>query len=342
MRGTYVLMLAFFAAWAAPSLSQEPATVTELMRRLKLTDHANRTDAAKAVVRMQSLPESALNPVVSYLGLEAIEALRWKEGPRGKIEVLPVVGDEVSLDRFKAAPMRYINRPFVVAGWLERSSNDNFQFHAARDAYKSFSVKLAGLDGRSGGGLLNVHIPRYIGSLLTDHLEDAVNRQDGIKIRFRCMIQSANIDRHFKFFVEIGQPRSVTQTDIATFGRELIEATDWQVLAPDGKSWMPWTLEHIYVGFRLLSKVGKPPHPRAIDLVTEDVLLPDLRAERATSGDGDSPRSRIACQGPFLCSADGGRLGCDERNRRTSRRGRGAPTSASSMTSLDRNSKNQP
>jgi hypothetical protein len=60
---------------------------------------------------------------------------------------------------------------------------------------------------------------------------------------------------------------------------DFIEATDWQVLAPDGKSWLPWTLEDISLGFKLLSKVEKASHPREVDVITEEVPLPDLRAD---------------------------------------------------------------
>lgn len=128
-----------------------------------------------------------------------------------------------------------------------------------------------------GGGLMTVHVPRYIGSVLTDGMTDAGRRQESIKVRFRCIIQSANMDRWFAKSVQGlgGNPEAAQKPNPHRF----IEATDWQVLAPDGKSWLPWTLEDLSLGFRLLSKVGRPSHPPAIDLVTEEVRLPDIRAD---------------------------------------------------------------
>jgi hypothetical protein len=263
-------------------MCQEPARVAELIKQLRLDDHAKREEAAKSLSQLQSLPDSALNPVISFLGLEAVHALRWTGGPRQKVEVLPVVGDEFLLENFNAAPMRYIDRPFVTTGSLTRPTYGHpsfalsWQFFAANDAYNSFGVGLSGVDGRSRAGGVTVHMPRYMGSLLADQMENALRTQGDIKIRFRCIIQLANIDRSI---TEHPQLTSHQNRNPAAFALLFVEATDWQVLAPDGKTWLPWTYEDISLGFRLLSRVGKPSHPRAIDVVTQEVPLPDLRAD---------------------------------------------------------------
>jgi hypothetical protein len=262
-------------------MCQEPARVVELIKQLSLDDHAKRDEAARSLLQLQSLPDSALNPVISFLGLEAVNTLLWKEGPRQKVEFLPVVGDEVSLEVFKAAPMRYINRPLIVAGSLGGHYHAQPWLLGDAAAYKSFGVILPGLDGRGTGGSVNVHTARYIGAVLGDQLSNAGNRQESIKIRFRCIIQSANMDRAIAKRVQErgdgfgGNPLAPYHVNPLDF----IEATDWQVLAPDGKTWLPWSLEDISLGFKLLSKIGKPSHPRAIDVITEEVPLPDLRAD---------------------------------------------------------------
>jgi hypothetical protein len=194
MRRSPVLLLALCIAWAAPSMCQEPARVAELIKQLRLDDHAKRDEAAKSLSQLQALPDSALNPVISFLGMEAVWALAWKDAPRQKVGDLPIVGDEVSLEALKAAPLRYINRPFIVAGSLGGGYFAMPWFLGEAAAYTPFGVTLPGLDGRGTGGLVNVYASKYVGSVLGDQLLNAGKRQESIKIRFRCIIQSAWID----------------------------------------------------------------------------------------------------------------------------------------------------
>lgn len=58
-----------------------------------------------------------------------------------------------------------------------------------------------------------------------------------------------------------------------------IEATDWQLLAEDGKSWGPWTLEAMSLGYWLLGRIDTASHARVLDVITEEVILKDQKAD---------------------------------------------------------------
>ena len=60
-----------------------------------------------------------------------------------------------------------------------------------------------------------------------------------LRVRFRCTIRAEQI--------EDGDLKNAA---------DAIEVEDWQTLAPDGKSWMPWTFGSITMGYYPGTKVA--------------------------------------------------------------------------------------
>jgi len=269
-----VALIASFAllAGTAPAWSQNPAQVAEWMEELAKPEHAKRIDAARALARLPSLPESALRPIIDYLRLEATEVGK-QTGSRG--ESIPVVGDEVSLAKIVADLLSYLDRPFVLSGWLTLRPGTvvngyDYQFANAKNTHLLFDLHLAGSDGRKSLEQVKVFLPRCVGSVLSN--------QQGIRVRLRCLIQSANIER---CITETFHNRLTNSSRIDSVERAWqallrdqfkpcvlggMEAIDWQVLTPEGKKWTPWTLDAISVGYRLLAKVVKAVSPKGTRL----------------------------------------------------------------------------
>lgn len=139
--------------------------------------------------------------MISYLGFEAIEASQSAERPVGSPETIPPVGDEVPLESINANPTRYLDRPFVMAGWLAMGSDFRVPFEGAQKTYHSFTLRLVGLDGRRGSEAASIHVPRYVGSLLAPQQNNPARRQQGIAVRVRCVIQSAAVNPHIEEYI---------------------------------------------------------------------------------------------------------------------------------------------
>ena len=119
-------------AW---SQSREEADVSSRVARLASPDRTGGHAAAVSLQRVKLLPESAIEPIISYLKFEVEQAMVPNTVPNGndddRLDSLPVVGDETTLVRIKANPDQYINKPFIVAGGLKIANYYNFGFRQA-------------------------------------------------------------------------------------------------------------------------------------------------------------------------------------------------------------------
>jgi hypothetical protein len=181
---------------------------------------------------------------------------------------VPLVGDELSLVRIEADPKQFFDRQFVMAGGMKIS---NLYIHAFRDAadqFYSFDLQTFGADGKSWAGGTHIYMPRFLGTALAEMItrlqEKAPDRAGAV--RLRCIIRSSLVGKDLS---------DATST---------IEATDWQVVSPDGKSWMPWTFESIRLGYDLLFKTGKPSMAMCLDLVMDEEVFENDKADTMLRG----------------------------------------------------------
>jgi hypothetical protein len=254
---------------AVAMIGQNPdVKLSESIRNLASDDRLERHDACEALKGARSLPESAIEPILSYLKLEVEQAMIPTVGVgRAKvIEIpkLPVVGDEVSIARIKANPDRYIGKSFILAGVLSVSDYYNFGFRDEAANFYSFSMDTADLGGRLGADSVPIYLSRFDGAVLAELVTKIQERKIGVLagVRLRCKIHRERLEGDL------------------SHAADSIEATDWQVLAPDGKSWMPWTFESIAQGYRLLFLTGKASTAKCLDLIMDEQTFqgekPDL------------------------------------------------------------------
>lgn len=242
----------------------KPAVPAKLLRDLASGERPVRIAAAKALDREESLPESAIDPIVTYLKSEVRQAVVPDPGathdiarPSGPISTSP---EDLSLARIKAKPSDYIDGSFYLIGIIKVSDYYNFGHAKAASTHYSFRLSLVGGDGNTVSGSVPIYALRFRGAALAEQVTRAEERGIPLVVRLKCTIPQAYCKR----------------PDEAT---ESIEATDWQFLEADGKSWRPSAYGGIRLAGRLLYKTGKPSVPKVLDLIMEEQRFYDERAD---------------------------------------------------------------
>ena len=119
-----------------------PAEVVKSIQQLASHDRLERHAACQALRKVRSLPESAIDPIVSFLKLEVEQAMVLPEpgdpNRDRRIKKIPTIGDEASISAIKANPDRYIGRKFILVGSVDVSDYYGFGFREMGDFYYSF------------------------------------------------------------------------------------------------------------------------------------------------------------------------------------------------------------
>lgn len=243
----------------------------ELVPLLVSSDRMERHKAAVALLKLPSVPESAVPDIIQYLKLEVAQAMVPDTRPvRGDIAVidrLPVVGDELSIARLKANADQYVEKPFYLTGAITVSDYYNFGFNNAQSTHYSFRFTVAAKNGQSDE-TVPIYMSRFRGAALAERITRTQEREpnSAMAVRLECVVH-----------------RNRTEGDISRVA-DSIEATDWQVLTNDGKVWMPWTFEAIGLGYSLMSKVGKASMMPCVDMITSDQEFQGERADMMLKG----------------------------------------------------------
>jgi hypothetical protein len=258
---------------AAIIIGQVPAAkVNDAIHKLGLEDRLERRAACEVLKGAKSLPESAVEPIISYLKLEVEQAMipppREHRLREGDVAILPVLGDETSIARIKANPQEYIGKDFILVGGISVSDYYNFGFREAAADFYSFRMHTATQRGALTSDSVAVYVSRFDGTVLAE-LATKSEEQKGnvlLAVRLRCTIHTNRL-----------------QGDTANAVNS-IQATDWQVLAPDGNSWMPWTFESITLGYALMFKTGSASMPACLDLIMNEQEFQGERPDKMLKG----------------------------------------------------------
>ncbi len=258
----------FVASMLGQVRDSKPA---ELVPLLVSSDRAERHEAAESLLKLPSVPESALPNIVQYLKLEVSQAMipnaRPVRGDATILEKLPIEGDEISVARIKANPAQYFERPFILAGAVGISDYYNYGYDRAQDSYYSFRLAVAAKDGQLSENV-PLYMPRFKGAALAERITRTHEQRSnvGMAVRLRCVIHQER-----------------TEGNIA-HAAESIEVTDWQVLAKGHQSWMPWTFQSIGLGYALMFKAGKASTAACLDLIMGEQEFQDLRSDTMLKG----------------------------------------------------------
>jgi hypothetical protein len=258
---------------AAIMLGQGPAgKLTEPLRKLASEDRRERHAACEVLRGAKSLPESAIEPIISYLKLEIEQAMlpppREHRLREGAVATLPIVGDETSIARIKANPQEYIGKDFILVGGIKVSDYYNFGFSNAAADFYSFRMRTATQKGDLTSDDVAIYVSRFDGAVLAE-LATKSEEQKGdvlLAVRLHCTIHAQRLEGD------------------TSHAADSIEATDWQVLAPDGRLWMPWTFESITLGYTLLFKAGSASMPACLELIMNEHEFQSERADKMLKG----------------------------------------------------------
>jgi hypothetical protein len=253
-----------FAALTLGQPRHAPAPA-DLLAPLVSTDRMERSKAAGKLLALPTIPESALPDIIQYLKLEITEAMvpdtRPARGDSRELDRIPVVGDELSLARLKAEPNKYIEARFKLAGGIIVDDSYGSGFRDSQDGYYSFRLTVIARNGEPDESV-PVYMSRYKGAALAERITRTQERQPNaaMAVRLECIVRQNRIEG-----------------DISNAARS-IEATDWQVLDKDGKTWQPGTFEAILLGYDLIRKTGKASVVACMDLVMQEQ---DFQTEKA-------------------------------------------------------------
>jgi hypothetical protein len=273
MRATLATLAFFLLVLGTPrAWPQEKKLSNEPTSNLNSPDRLKRCSAAESLSKFAQIPDSAVPGIVSYLKLEIEQAMLPETGAKRagpSTEILPVVGDEVSLARLKANPDLYTDRPFVVTGGVKVANYYNYWFDNRASDYYSFDLTPVAADGQVAGQDVPVYVSRFLGTALAERVTRVEERaRDTITaVRLRCIIRPERL-----------------QGDVSN-AVHVIEATDWQVPSSDLKSWMPWTFESIGLGYALMLKAGHSSAQRhLLDLILDEQEFQSPKADTLLKG----------------------------------------------------------
>jgi hypothetical protein len=269
------MIAALILALCAQAPAQKPLD-REMARNiglLKSADRLERYSAATALMKSRSLPESAGDPIVDYIKLQVQEAMVVpvfnKPHRDTTIEKIPVLGDEASIGAIRANPDRFIGKSFILIGGIKASDAYRHGFRDAAGTHYSFDFGEIGSDGSSFLGSNTIYALKFGGAALAEMAVKTEQTQGGalLGVRLRCTIRPERIDH--------GELKYAT---------DAIEATDWQTLAPDKKTWLPWTFESIAVGYQLLFRAGRSSVDKCLDLIMDEGTFQDEKADTMLKG----------------------------------------------------------
>ena len=235
----------------------QDANTAELVRLLVSSDRMERHQAAESLVKLPSVPESALPNIIQYLKLEVSGAMLPDTRPvRGKgkpIEKLPMVGDELSIPRLKAGGDQYLEKPFALTGAIKISDSYDFGFEKAQGSHYSFRFYVAAKNGQIDD-TVSIYMSRFVGAALAEQITRVQERvpNSTMAVRLQCVVH-----------------RDRLAGDLSRIA-DVIEATDWQGFSAAKASWMPWTFEAIGLGYALMFKTGKASTVACLDLIMGD------------------------------------------------------------------------
>jgi hypothetical protein len=242
------------------------AKPVEVPPLLVSSDRMERNKAAGDLTAMPSIPESALPDIIQYLKLEVAQAMVPDTRPAHQdvqdLDRIPVVGDELSLARLKASADQYIETRFKLAGAITIDDYYNYGFRDAQATHYSFRLTVAAKNGQPDEPV-PIYMSRFKGAALAERITRTQERQanTAMAVRLECIVRRKRIE---------GDTSHVASS---------IEATDWQVLTNDGKTWMPWTFDAILLGYDLIGKTGKASIAACMDLIMQEQQFQSEKAD---------------------------------------------------------------
>lgn len=226
----------------------------ELLGELRSTSRVERIAAARKLAEFPELPESSVDAILGFIKREVDSVTTPPGTAKGyKFTVKtepPDVGEIVTFTRIKGTPGAYFGRDFVMAGGIKIDNYYNFGFAGAAGSHYSFSFTPFNPDGSLSVENEGIYMLRGIGTVLAETMTRSEEKNGNmLAIRLKCKIDPGRC-----------------QGDVSN-ALHSIEVVDWQFSVADGKGWMPWAYEGIFIGCRMLFLTGKPSIPKCLDLI---------------------------------------------------------------------------
>jgi hypothetical protein len=255
---------AALVAWAPPSAGESRGD-----RWIERLSTANPETRRAAVDELAALPTVAADLVPFLLDearAELTAALQpappSNHGtPTGRI---PLVGDEVSLERVKANAPEYIDKSFVLCGAIRLSDHYNYGYWDAEKTHFAFRfspIKVHEGQTASEGAVLYLlrqrgrRLAEQIVSLAEHGVEQAI-------VRVRVTIA--------------GYRHKAPET------WRYMELVDWQLLNPDRDAWDPWAFAGFDHCFAAIERAGNGAVRPLVDLIAtppdNEVVSADMDA----------------------------------------------------------------
>jgi hypothetical protein len=233
-----------------------PEDLRPIIEGLKSNERDKRFEAIHSVERLPAVPPPLVDPLVSFLHLEAEGALlpetHNKNRPLKPITKVPLTGEELSLARLKADPTKCIGETFVLCGGIQNDDYYNFGFSDAVKTHYSFRFSPVTEDAKILPSVAHVYVNRLLGQGLSETVTQTEEKGGASLVRLRCTIPK---DR-----AEGNEENALS----------MIEAKEWQFVNIEKNEWRPWTFDGIRFGCRQLLRVGKPAVPALASIVLRD------------------------------------------------------------------------
>jgi hypothetical protein len=204
--------------------------VESLLKDLMPDDAEARTAAAKELSQEKELPEDALLPVVGYIRawLDANgDEPKSEPAPKidGPVDHVPLVGDETSLVRVKAAPREFIGKQITITCTAEVSDYFNYGYSNASTTHFSLRCQPVDASGQFKGDDCQVYADRKVSAALVDAVSAFQEKTSKPMI---CRIRATLDPKRLRGDGDLGSLWS------------LMELLNWQFLNSDKKTWSDW------------------------------------------------------------------------------------------------------
>jgi len=213
-----------------------------------------RLEAIEDLVRLPATPPEAVLPLLGAARNELDTALKppppsddgWPTGP------IPLVGDEVSLERVKANAPDYLDKSFIVRGSVHLWDHYSYGYWGADRTHFALRFTPLGAAGAlTGSETAVVYLLRERGRRLEEQVVRLAERGfEQTVVRLRATILS----------VRYKGPECWRQ----------MEVLDWQLLNHETGTWGPWAFSGFDLCFVAIRNAGNDAVRPLVDLIVAD------------------------------------------------------------------------
>lgn len=236
--------------------------VPRITRALISRDRPERLAAIQEVAQLQELPESLINPVISFIRVEFAQSLVEDIGTSGVVRkptsMIPLAGDEVSLARIKANPQDYIGKTFHLCGGFKISNYYNYGYSESSKNFYSFQFWPVSADMKLGVESAHLYLPRSLGRNFAEYAIRVDEKSGNAALMsVRCTVDDSVIGRDFDAILS------------------MIRIEDWQFFDAENGTWKAWQFDGVKLGYDVLRRAGLQAVGALVGIILSDQVYQD-------------------------------------------------------------------